>query len=252
MRAMKKNSSWQAVILAGGAGTRLRPLTLNIPKPMIEVNGRPFLHHIIRELEKQGIKNLVLCVGYLADKIKGYFGCGSKFGVSIKYSVEDEYLGTAGALKHAEHLLKDDFFVLNGDTYLSADYRDIFNKFKKADKIGTMVVYDNRENIAEENIELDDQGIIVDYGKKEPLKKGDQLIERKTGPKRYHKYIDAGVYVFKNELLGLIEGDKFVSLEGDIYPELIKSKQLKAYITSRRYYDLGTPERLDLIRRVLK
>lgn len=242
----------QAVILAGGAGTRLRPLTLDTPKPMIDVNGKPFLLFIIEELKRSGIRDFVLCVGYLADKFKEYFGDGKKFGVNIVYSIEEEYFGTAGALKLAERLLEKDFFVINGDTYLKADYRGVYRHFTGSGKLGLMVVYDNRERIAAENIAVDQDGMIAAYGKKEPLKKGDQLIELKAEPGKEYKYVDAGVYVFKKEVLGFIESRKFVSLEGDVYPRLIRSKELKAYITSQRYYDLGTPERLELIRRAMK
>lgn len=238
--------------MAGGAGIRLRPLTLNTPKPMIDVNGKPFLLYIIEELKGYGIKDIVLCVGYLAERFKDFFGDGKKCGVNIRYSVEKDFFGTAGALRLAEGSLAEEFFVLNGDTYLNADYIDIYRTFKKAGKLGLMVVYDNTEKIAEGNISVDDQGMVTAYEKKEKLKKGDQLIELRSDRGIDCEYVDAGVYVFKRAILEQIERDKFVSLEGDIYPELIKMKELKAYITSQRYYDLGTPERLELIRRTMK
>jgi mannose-1-phosphate guanylyltransferase len=242
----------QAVILAGGAGTRLRPLTLDTPKPMIDVNGKPLLLYVIEELKKHGIKDILLCVGYLAEKFEGFFGDGKKFGVSIKYSVEKDFFGTAGALKLAEGLLAEDFFVLNGDTYLKADYQGIYRAFKKEGKLGMMVIYDNKEKVAEANIAIDDQKSVVSYGKKEQLKKGDQLIAMPSEVGKQYQYVDAGVYVFKKGLIDLIDKGKFVSLEADIYPKLIKMKELKAYVTSQRHYDLGTPERLELIRRVMK
>lgn len=242
----------QAVILAGGAGTRLRPLTLDTPKSMIDINGKPFLQYIIEELKKSGVINIVLCIGYLADKFKEYFSDGSKLGVNIDYSVEKEFLGTAGAIKLAKDELEDEYFVVNGDTYLHLDYMEAYKEFKKAKKLGLMVVYDNSEKVADCNIAVDEQGMVAAYGKKEQLKKGDQLIELKAEPGKEYKYVDAGVYVFKKEILSLIDGGKFVSLEGDIYPELIRRRELKAYVTGQRYYDLGTPERLQLIRKVLK
>ncbi len=242
----------QAVILAGGAGTRLRPLTLAVPKPMIKINGKPFLQYILEELKKYGVRDIILCVGYLADKFKEYFGDGSKLGINLSYSVEREFLGTAGAVKLAEKYLEDDFVLMNGDTYLPIDYAEIYGEFKKSGKMGLMVVYDNREKVALENVSVDDQGLVDAYEKKEPLKKGDQLVEVKTGPSKDYKYVDAGVYVFNRDILKLIERGRFVSLEGDVYPELIKSRQLKAHITSKRYYDLGTPERMELIKGLLK
>ena len=242
----------QAVILAGGAGTRLKPLTDNIPKPMIDINGKPFILYIIEYLKKSGIKNVVLCTGYLADKISDYFGNGKKYGVDIRYSVEKKFLGTAGAIKLADNLLEDEFFVLNGDTYLPIDYTDVLRKFKEKNKTGLMVAYDNSEWTAEENTAIDQAEMVIAYGKKEPLKKGNEIINVKSFGSEEFKFIDAGVYVFKKEVLDIIEKDKFVSLEGDVYPELIKKKQLCAYISSQRYYDLGTPERLEIIKKVLK
>lgn len=242
----------QAVILAGGAGTRLRPLTLNTPKPMLDVNGKPFLLYIVEELKKYNVKDIVLCVGYLPEKFQEFFGDGSKFGIQIQYSLEKEFLGTAGAIKLAEKCLADDFLVLNGDTYLPLNYADVYEKFRAADKSGMIVVYDNIEFAAEPNIAIDQQNNVIAYAKKEPLKKGDQLIEVEIDHTRDYKYVDAGVYVFKKEMLDLVQAGKFVSLEGDIYSKLIQKRQLKAYPTSERYYDLGTPERLADIRTVLK
>jgi len=242
----------QAVILAGGAGTRLRPLTLATPKPMIDINGKPFLLYVIEELKKHRINDFVLCIGYLAERFKEYFGDGKKFGVNIAYSVEKDFFGTAGALKLAEGLLADDFFVLNGDTYLKANYADIHKAFRKEGKMGLMAVYDNREKIAEANTAIDEKGMVSAYGKREQLKKGDQVIAISVEKSGQYKYVDAGVYVFKKGLINMIDKGKFVSLEADIYPKLIKMKELKAYVTSQRYYDLGTPERLELIRKVLK
>jgi len=242
----------QAVILAGGAGTRLRPLTYEIPKPMIDVNGKPFLQYIVEWFKKYGVSDFVFCVGYLADKFKEYFGDGSKLGVRIRYSIEEQFLGTAGAVKLAEDLLEEEFFVANGDTFLPVDIDDVREQFKKSKKAGLMVVYDNKEKAAENNITVDENGLVSAYGKKEQLKKGDQLININSDKSANYQFVDAGLYMFKKDLFKTMEKDKFVSLEADVYPELIKSKQLFAYKTSIRYYDLGTQDRLELIRRVFK
>jgi len=242
----------QAVILAGGAGTRLWPLTKDTPKPMLDVNGKPFLLYIIEELKRYGIKEYVLCIGYLAEKFKEYFGDGSKFGVKIQYSVEDKFLGTGGALKYAKDLLEDDFFVVNGDTYLPIDYSDVYEKFKGCKKSGMLVLYNNTEKIAEANIAIDKKGNVEDYSKQEVLKQGKEEIKKVKKEKGKYTYIDAGVQVFKKEILEMIPENSFVSLEVDIFPIMIVQNDLASYVTLRRYYDLGTPERLELIRKVLK
>jgi NDP-sugar pyrophosphorylase family protein len=242
----------QAVILAGGAGTRLRPLTLDIPKPMIEINGKPFLLYIIEELKKYGIKEFVFCIGYLADKFKEFFGDGSRFGVRISYSIEKEFAGTGGALSLAKDLLDQEFFVINGDTYLPINYLAVYEKFKGSNKTGLLVLYDNQEKITAPNIALDDDGNIAAYIKKETLKIGEKELLKANNSNLSCRYIDAGVQIFNKNILNLIPDKQFVSLEVDIFPKLIAQRELATYITSQRYYDLGTPERLDLVRKVLK
>src|SRR3989338_2031267 len=117
----------QAVVLAGGLGERMRPLTHITAKLMLKVYGRPFLEHHVIALRDSGINDIVLLVGYLAGQIKSYFGDGSDFSVSISYS-EDDMLGTGGAIKNASGILNDRFIVLNGDTFLPVSYNDIIKK----------------------------------------------------------------------------------------------------------------------------
>lgn len=242
----------QAVILAGGAGTRLKPITLFTPKSMIDVNGKPFLVYIIDMLKKGGVTEIVLCIGYLAEKFKEYFGDGSKFGVKIIYSVEKEFLGTAGAIKLAGKLLKDEFFVINGDTYLPINYKEVADKFKMYGNSGLVVLYDNGEKIAEPNMAIDDKGRVSSYYKREVLKKGDIEIEKGEMKSLDYNYIDAGVQMFKREVFDRLSENKFVSIELDIFPELIAQRQLASFVTDKRYYDLGTHERLAEIKKVLK
>src|SRR4029077_9597920 len=116
-------NSMQVLILAGGLGTRMRPITETIPKPMITVAGKPFLQHQLELLRGAGIAKVLLLVAYLGEQIREYFGDGAKFGCKISYSFEPAPLGTGGALKNAEAQLQDDFVLVNGDTYLGIDYR---------------------------------------------------------------------------------------------------------------------------------
>jgi NDP-sugar pyrophosphorylase family protein len=242
----------QALILAGGAGTRLKPLTLNTPKPMIDVNGKPFLRYIIDELMRYNINDVILCIGYLPEKFKEYFGDGSDLGIKVRYSVEKEFLGTAGAIRLAENMLADDFLVMNGDTYLPIDYREVYHKFKSSGKTGLMVLYNNAEKIAEPNIALDSSGNVAAYYKREVLKRGEEVMSKGEEIKMDYKYIDAGAQIFKKSVLDLIPAGKFVSLEADVFPQMIKNKDMSAYISDKRFYDLGTQQRLDVIRSVFK
>jgi len=226
----------QVVIMAGGKGTRLRPLTYDIPKPMVPVKGKPFLEYQVELLKKYGFSEFLFCTGYLSKYIEDYFQHGVGRDIHIQYSVEPEPLGTGGALKWAEPKLEDEFILLNGDTLLYVDYRDLVNRFAQDQAQGYCVVYSNEDQIAPNNIRLDQDNWIVEYDK--------------TNPENM-QYVDAGGQVFKKNILDYISPGKVVSLEQEIFPTLIQNHQFKAYITHERYYDMGTPERLSLLERVL-
>jgi len=220
----------QAVILAGGLGTRLGELTRDMPKVMLPFNDKPFLYYIISLLQKQGIKDVVLCIGYLGERVKNFFGNGKKLGVNIKYSAEDvKLLGTGGALRQARHLLNEYFLVLNGDTYLPADYLEVEKEYLRLGRKAMMVVYNNEVKTGvKNNIALDRDRMVVSYDKK--------------GTSPDLKYAEAGAVILQKETLGFIpEGEK-VSFEDGIYQRLIAQGEMAAYITQQRFYDIGTPE----------
>ena len=220
----------QAVILAGGLGTRLRPLTKETPKVMVSINGQPFLLHLLQLLKGQEIKDIILSIGYLGQQVRDYFGNGDSLGVSLRYSEEKEkLLGTGGALKQARSLLDDYFLVINGDTYLPVDYRDVERTFLKRNKKAIMVVYDNQEDTSvKNNVALDDNLMVVRYDKKSS---GSGL-----------DYVEAGVLVLQREALNLIKEKDPVSLEKGLYPTLIQQREIAAYISQQRFYDIGTPK----------
>ena len=236
----------QALILAGGEGTRLKPITENVPKPMVEVNEQPFLKYIFELLAKNEISDVVLCVSYLWEKIQEYFGdeytsCQGKT-MKLHYSVEPRLFGTGGAIVNAKGLLDDYFFLLNGDTYMPIDYQAIGKVIIEKRIIGALTVYDNQENIVNNNIKINNEGFIEIYNKH-------QVSTDMTG-------VDAGASVFSRQLLNylpqkILENQK-ISLEIDIYPKLIKERQLFGYLTNIRFYDMGTPDRMKIISEVLK
>ncbi len=228
----------QAVILAGGYGTRLRPITHTIPKPMVEVGGRPFLHYIIELMEKNGIIDVVLLVGHLHEQIEAYFDRGEDYGVNIDYSVEEELLGTGGAVVNAREKLQSEFMVLNGDTYLPIDYRRLLRCWEQVrdDADGMLVVYDNHDSLGTPNVAAEDDQVTA-YNKKNSA--GMQ-------------YIDAGVQIFKRNVFDRFPVPKVISLEEEIFPELIERGRLAVYITDIRFYDMGTPERLKVFERYLE
>ena len=128
----------------GGLGTRLAPLTETVPKPMFPVGGKPFLEHELGLLRRSGVGDFVLCVGHLGEQVEAHLGDGSRLGVRIGYSHDGpRLLGPAGALKRAEPLLEESFFVTYGDAYLRADYRAIMDALLASGKPGAMAVYEN-------------------------------------------------------------------------------------------------------------
>ena len=164
----------QMVILCGGLATRLGDLAKDIPKSMIKIEGKPFLEYQIENLKKHSIKDIVLCVGHLSEKIESYFGDGEKFGVNIKYSNDgNKPLGAIGAVKNAESLLEDVFFIMYGDSYLSVDFQKAYSFFNKNDKLGLMVVYKNYDKFDKSNIIIENNAVVgyeekdavyIDYG----------------------------------------------------------------------------------------
>lgn len=151
----------QVVILAGGLATRLGELTFQTPKSMVFIEGKPFLEHQIELLRRHELRDLLLCVGYLGEKIESYFGNGKKFGTRISYSWESVPLGTGGALKNAEALLGDEFMLLYGDSYVPIDFNTLMRAFRKFNMSGTMLVYKNNDKYDKSNIVLNGNKILL-------------------------------------------------------------------------------------------
>jgi NDP-sugar pyrophosphorylase family protein len=230
----------QAVILAGGLGTRLRPLTDQMPKVMVSLFGKPFLGYQLELLKGNEITDIVLCIGYHGNQIKGFFGDGGNFGIRIRYSEEREgLLGTGGALKQAQNLLDNHFFVINGDTYLPIGYREVENLFLKRGEKALMVVYNNEEHTGvRNNVELDDHLMVIRHDK--------GRLDSKL------RYVEAGVLVLKREALDIIPAGQSISLERGLYPTLIQQRELAACITDQRFYDIGCPEQLKVFAEFLE
>src|SRR5436190_8418119 len=158
--------SLPVVILAGGLGTRLGELTREVPKPLVEVNGEPFLAHQLRLLRANGIERVVLCVGYKGEMIRDFVGDGSQFDMSADYAFDGPtLLGTAGAIGRAAHLISDEFFVLYGDSYLPCDYEAVATMFMRSGKQGLMTVFRNQGLFDTSNVEFE-RGQIIAYDKK--------------------------------------------------------------------------------------
>jgi len=220
----------QMAILAGGLGTRLRPLTSEVPKALIPIGGKPFLHHQIELLKRQGIRDIVLCVGHLAEQVQDYFGDGRWLGVRIKYSEEKgSLLGTAGAIKKAEPLLGDDFFLMYGDSYLMIDYQEIMRYFRRFHRLGLMVVWKNLDRLERSNVSAKGN-LVTAYNKDQ---KSSDMV-----------YINYGLSVLRKEALVFIPPGRPFSQE-EFYQILIDRRELLAFEVGQRFYEIGSPRGLE-------
>ncbi len=215
-------------ILAGGYGTRLGALTQNTQKCMIDVNGRPFLEHVLTLLNKQGACEVVLCIGHLGDQVEDRIGDGSRFGLDVTYSRDGEPpLGTAAALLKALPLLGDRFFVLYGDSYLPCDLRAVQAAYEHAHTLGLMVVCTPPDGYTA-NVQFEG-GQVWDY---------DKLI-----PSEDARHIDYGLGILDRRALiipGLMTSDL-----SDVYASLALQTELAGYLSPERFYTVGTPAGLD-------
>ena len=217
----------QVVILAGGLATRLGELTRKQPKSLIRILGKPFLEYQLDLLKKNGIRDIVLCIGHLGEQIEDYFGDGRRFGVNIKYSREEQLLGTAGALKKAETLLDEVFFTLYGDSYLFLDFKAALSYFLSHDKLALMSVYKNFNRYEPSNVVVEGN-MVKKYSKKE---KTPDMV-----------YIEYGANIFRKEVLDLIPRSPY-TLE-QLFPQLIERGELLAYEVDKRFYEIGSPQGL--------
>jgi len=218
------------VVLVGGEGTRLRPLTLETPKPMVPVMNVPFLERTLRRLRDAGIDDVILPAGYLPAAISSYFGDGSALGLNIRYVIEETPLGTAGAIKNVAEYITGPFFVLNGDVLTSLDLRAMIALHERKRGMGVLHL-----------IRVDDPsafGCVVNDG-------DDMVTAFVEKPKREEaptNEVNAGTYLLDPAILDLIPSGRMVSIERETFPLVITgSRPLYAYTTDDYWVDLGNP-----------
>ncbi len=220
----------QAVILVGGEGTRLRPLTYGTPKPMVPLFGVPFLERTIVRLRDAGVAEIILAAGYLPEAISEYFGDGSRFGTRVTYVIEASPLGTAGALRNVADRITGAFFVLNGDVLTDLDLRAMLAFHQASGGVGVLHAISVEDPSAFGCIEHDAAGRITGFIEKPPRE------EAKTSD------INAGTYLLEARILDDIPSGRSVSIEREIFPKLIAAGDgLYTYITSDYWLDVGRP-----------
>jgi NDP-sugar pyrophosphorylase family protein len=227
----------QAVILAGGRGTRLRPAFDQGPKGIAPVGNRPFLEYLLIWLRAAGIQKLVVCVGYKKDQIRDWLGDGSSWGLEVKYSEEKRLLGTAGALKLAEKLISSpSFLVLNGDSFLDVNLQAMYRFHAKKGALVTIAVARVRHSARYGTVQLDRTHQIRAFQEK----KKNLTRNAKSKPHGSLKPINGGVYLMQKRFLHAIPPRIAMSLEKDIFPGLV-GEELYGFVTRGYFIDIGVP-----------
>ena len=218
--------SVKAVILAGGLGTRLRPLTLKTPKPMLPLGKKPILEHLIEWNKKNGVKSIVLCVSYRKEKIQDYFKDGRKFGVNIEYAISKKPLATAGQLKTAEEFIDDTFVCVYGDSIFDFSLRNMIKQHKAKKAFATMSLYEYKTNL---------QYGVIHSSKTSKVTSWEEKPEIKAN-------INMGCYVMEPGIMKYIPKNKPYGMD-DVIKKVMKNKKLvSSFITKKGFLDIGNKE----------
>ena len=229
--------SLPVAILVGGLAMRLRPLTEEIPKALIPINGCPFLAHQLELLKDKGIQDVVICAFYRGEQIEDFAGDGRRFGLNICYSYDGpQPLGTGGAVRKALPLLGEAFFVLYGDSYLPIDYESVEESFNVSEKDALMTVYRNRDQGDRSNIQYEN-GKILAYNKVNRTKK--------------MEFIDYGLGALKSSAIEAFPENEILDL-AKVYQVLLIADRLAAFEVKQRFYEVGSFEGIRELEAYLK
>ncbi len=220
----------QAVILVGGEGTRLRPLTSTVPKPVVPLVDRPFVAYMLQWLARHGVDDVVMSCGFLATSVRNVLGDGSAYGLRIRYVEEPDPRGTGGALKYAEPLLDERFLMLNGDVLTDLDLTAQLARHQAAGATATLALVPVADPTAYGLVRLDGEHRVLEF------------VEKPRPDEIDTNLISAGAYVLERSVLELIEPDRPVSIEREVWPHLV-GEGLYGFPADAYWLDIGTPER---------
>ena len=215
----------QAIILAGGKGTRLKPYTITLPKSLVPVKDIPILEIIIKQLKKSSFSDITLAVGHLAELIEAYFRNGEKFGIDINYSIENKPLGTAGPLKLIRNL-DENFLVMNSDDLTNIDYKDFFEFHKKNNATITIATFNKKVKIDLGVLKLDENNSLKDY------------IEKPV----YDFNVSMGIYAFNKKAIEYIPKNEYFDFPTLIKTLLKNNHKVLCYHHNGYWLDIGRPE----------
>lgn len=213
----------KAIIMAGGKGSRLRPLTEELPKPMIPIINKPIMQHIIELLKKHGITEIAVTVGYMAEKIINYFGHGEKLGVELTYFVEDYPLGTAGSVKNALSFIDDKVIIISGDAFTNINLTRLVRAHEKSEALATLATVKLRDARGFGLVECDEIGRITSFIEKPQMK--------------IAGIVNTGIYVLERKLIASLP-DGFLDFGKDVFPNM--QNGLFAYNARCYWSDIGT------------
>ena len=227
----------QAVILAGGLGTRLKPFTNTAPKSMYPINNIPFIDYLIHQLKSFGMEEVLLLLGYLPEKIMDYLGNGSRYGLKINYDITPVDYNTGMRIKHADPQIADKFLLLYCDNYCPINYSKLLADFCDNKAKIQITAYSNRDNYTKSNLHIMDSGLVTIYDKK-------RTVSNLQG-------VDIGYALVDKNVLSIIpEGN--CNFESEVYPQLVEQNKLFATVTEHRYYSVGSFERIKLTEEFFK
>lgn len=220
----------KAVVMAGGEGSRLRPLTSNRPKPLVPVANRPIMEHILVLLKRHGIEDVVATLHYLANEIRSAFGDGSDYGMRIRYSVEDTPLGTAGSVKQAEeHLMDGTFVIVSGDALTDCDLAKAIAFHKEKKSLATLILYRVASPLDFGVVITDDEGRIV------------RFLEKPGWSEVFSDTVNTGMYILEPEIFETMEPGKKYDWSQDIFPKLLaEGKPMYGYVMGEYWTDVGS------------
>jgi mannose-1-phosphate guanylyltransferase len=220
----------QAVILVGGEGTRLRPLTSTLPKPLVPLVDRPFIVYMLEWLRGHGVDDVIMSCGFLADSVREALGDGSQLELSLRFVEEPDPRGTAGAVKHAAPMLEERFLVLNGDVLTDIDLTGQIAQHERTGARATLALVPVADPSAYGLVLLDGQRAVTEF------------IEKPSAEDAPGNLISAGAYVLEREILDLVPEGRKVSIEREVWPLLV-GDGLYGYPSTGYWLDIGTPGR---------
>lgn len=230
-RVLDGGGTLKAVILCGGPGTRMRPITYEMPKPLLPVQGRPILEHIIDLFKKYDVQDITFAVGHLKEKIKNHFGDGLSYGIRASYIEESEPLGTAGSLKCLEGRINETFIVSNGDELKDVNIDDMLEKHRQNNALATIAMTE----VAEPNYygvaKLENEKIL-------------EFIEKPEKGSEPSNFINSGMYILEPGIFKRIPAG-FAMLEKDVFPKIAADGRLYGYKFKGQWFDTGNFERYE-------